>query len=798
MSDVYHIAVIGAGPGGLSAAAHAASLGVSHILLEKSPKVADTIQKYQKGKHVMAEPGILPLRSDVPFEQGTRENILEGWANSMTDLDVNIRFDSEVQGISGEAGQFTLTLRGGEAILCEHIVLGIGVQGNLRRLEIPGESAAIVQYGLDDPDEVEDEDIMVIGAGDAAIENAVALSGHNRVTIVNRRDEFARAKEGNIQLVEGAIESGALACEYSASPVSMTINDDSNSGEIVLACPDGDKPFAVNRIIARLGAVPQRALVESFGVEFPNPAADALPTLSSTYESSVPGLYIIGALAGYPLIKQAMNQGFEVVETILGNDVLPADHDLIAAKIGAVARERSVDETLSAIQQAIPIFSEVNPLLFRELMLDSDIHTPSAGEVIFEKDDYSNSFYSIFSGEVQIEISADLSVSAFTGQFFGELSLLSGRRRSATVRAGNECVVIETPRRTMNKLLSSVASAKRVLDETFILRTIQSRFAPSASIEDLLPIAQHAEIHEFRPGEALFLEGDEADSLHLVRSGSVAVLKTHNGEEVPLAYVAAGQHVGEMGLLGGHTRTATIRAAVRAQTVSVDADSFKQLLSLSPTLEQSLTAEMSERLRQNIKLEAHSEAGSMLDFLLNQGLGEATDVLLIDKALCVNCDNCEVACAATHDGTSRLDRQAGSVFAEIHVPTSCRHCEDPHCMKDCPPDAIKRSPGGEVYIGDNCIGCGNCEANCPYDVIQMAVPPETKRGFWTELLLGPSTAESSSAKASGAEPSIKKAVKCDMCKDLAGGPACVRACPTGAADRVSPQTFVELVMARSE
>ena len=798
MSDVYHIAVIGAGPGGLSAAAHAASLGVSHILLEKSPKVADTIQSYQKGKHVMAEPGILPLRSDVPFEQGTRENILEGWANSVTDLDVNISFDSEVQGISGEAGQFTLTLRGGETILCEHIVLGIGVQGNLRRLEIPGESAALVQYGLDDPDEVEDEDIMVIGAGDAAIENAVALSGHNRVTIVNRKDEFARAKEGNIQLIVGAIESGALACEYSASPVSMTTNDDNQSGEIVLACPDGDKPFTVNRVIARLGAIPQRALVESFGVDFPSSAPDALPTLSGTYESSVPGLYIIGALAGYPLIKQAMNQGFEVVETILGNDVLPADHELIAAKVAAITGERSVDDTLSAIQQAIPIFTEVNPLLFRELMLDSEIHTPSAGDVIFKKDDYSNSFYSVFAGEVQIEISTELTVSAFAGQFFGELSLLSGRRRSATVRAGPDCVVIETPRRTMNKLLSSVASAKRVLDETFILRTIQSRFAPSASIEDLLPIAQHAELHEFRPGEALFLEGDEADSLHLVRSGSVAVLKTHNGEEVPLAYVAAGQHVGEMGLLGGHTRTATIRAAVRAQTVSVDADSFKQLLKISPTLEQSLTAEMSERLRQNIKIEAQSEASTTLGFLLSQGLGEATDVLLIDKALCVNCDNCEVACAATHDGTSRLDRQAGSVFAEIHVPTSCRHCEDPHCMKDCPPDAIKRSPGGEVYIGDNCIGCGNCEANCPYDVIQMAVPPETKRGFWTELLLGPGAPAKSSAKAASTKPAIKKAVKCDMCKDLAGGPACVRACPTGAADRVSPQTFVELVMARSE
>ena len=40
--------------------------------------------------------------------------------------------------------------------------------------------------------------------------------------------------------------------------------------------------------------------------------------------------------------------------------------------------------------------------------------------------------------------------------------------------------------------------------------------------------------------------------------------------------------------------------------------------------------------------------------------------------------------------------------------------------------------------------------------------------------------------------SEKKAVKCDMCKDLSGGPACVRACPTGAAIRMSPSEFVTL------
>jgi Fe-S-cluster-containing hydrogenase component 2 len=193
-------------------------------------------------------------------------------------------------------------------------------------------------------------------------------------------------------------------------------------------------------------------------------------------------------------------------------------------------------------------------------------------------------------------------------------------------------------------------------------------------------------------------------------------------------------------------------------------------------------------------MEGESQSSDLISFLMRQGLGEATDVLLIDESLCVGCDNCEKACAETHGGTSRLDRAAGPTFAQVHVPTSCRHCEDPHCMKDCPPDAIRRSQNGEVYIRDNCIGCGNCEKNCPYGVIHMAVTPPEKPGLFAWLMFGmgdgPGEAACSVNKKTDAP---KKAVKCDMCKDLSGGPACVRACPTGAAIRVSPGSFVEFV-----
>jgi hypothetical protein len=44
-------------------------------------------------------------------------------------------------------------------------------------------------------------------------------------------------------------------------------------------------------------------------------------------------MYIVGALGGYPLIKQAMNQGYEVVEYILGNKVEPADEPLPARQV---------------------------------------------------------------------------------------------------------------------------------------------------------------------------------------------------------------------------------------------------------------------------------------------------------------------------------------------------------------------------------------------------------------------------------------------------------------------------------
>ena len=188
------VAIVGSGPAGLSAAARAAALGLSHVLIEKTGHLSDTIYKYQKGKHVMATPSNLVLRSDLDFDAGKREAVLGTWDEQTSGQQVNVMLNAEIAAITGERGNFALKTKQGAEVLAETVVLAIGTQGNPNLVRCPVGEGAVVQYQLDDPGEYIDEHIVVIGAGDAGIENAMGLAakavkpGLSVVTMGVRRD----------------------------------------------------------------------------------------------------------------------------------------------------------------------------------------------------------------------------------------------------------------------------------------------------------------------------------------------------------------------------------------------------------------------------------------------------------------------------------------------------------------------------------------------------------------------------------------------------------------------------------
>jgi thioredoxin reductase/Fe-S-cluster-containing dehydrogenase component/CRP-like cAMP-binding protein len=793
----FDLVIVGAGPGGLSAAAHASQQGMSHVLLEAGGAHANTIQQYQQHKHVMAEPSVLPLRSDMEFAAGRRESILESWERGIERASINIKYRSEVTSIRGSRGNFEVGVKSGEIVRGKHIILALGVQGHPRRVNVPGGDLPCVQYTLESAEALRGETIVVIGAGDAAIENAIALSRSNTVIVLNRSSGFPRAKDANAARITRAISAGRVKCFMHAEARSIHANNgragsavgaENTAGapyRMVISTQEGERALSCHRVIARLGAIPPRQLVESIGVRFLSSDADALPELSSTYESTVPGLYIIGALAGYPLIKQAMNQGYEVVEHLLGRAVAPADHDILREQFRVLRGGGDVERIVSQIHKGLPLFRDIQMLALRELLLVSRIITPTKGSVIFSKGDYASTIFNVLRGEVQLQVDGGAPMILRGGQLLGEMSLISGRPHEASAVAGADSILLETPHSAIKKLLRTEQSVRSYIDKVYALRALRVLLMPHAAPQTVHMLSKAVSLHRFTPGAEIFKEGDPIERFYLVRSGSVALSRRRGEQDTVVAYCAANSFLDALGCLSGESnRSLTAKAMVATEVLSIDHENFKLVLKADTRLAARMDAERTEQLTQYAHLQARPKAGNVFSYLMSHGLGEATSVLVIDETLCVGCDQCEKACAATHDGVSRLDRSAGPSLHSLHLPTSCRHCEHPHCMRDCPPSAIHRLPNGEVYIDDTCIGCGNCEENCPYGVIQMAA--KTPRTSLFDRLLRTKAPESA-----------KTAVKCDVCASLKGGPACVRACPTGAAIRIHAEDVLELARQRA-
>ena len=838
MSERFRIAIVGSGPAGLSAAAHAAKLGLSHVLLEKTGHLSDTIYKYQKGKHVMATPSQLVLRAGggLEFEAGKRENILGIWDRMTAEAKVNVRLNSEIKSIVGTgepildsiqkivtrkrdgtsetkelqrlAPPYKLTMTNGDTVIADTVILAIGTQGNPNLMGCPGGNSPHVQYQLDDPAEYNDEHIFVIGGGDAGIENALGLATDaaqgNIVTLVNRSAEFSTAKDANVKALLAARDAGRITI------MTETTTREIEPGWVVLDTRDGEVRARCDRMIARMGSAPPRGFVEACGVEFASSDRLAFPKLSAVFESTSPGIFVVGALAGYPLIKHCMNQGHDVVEFINGNTELkPADEPILEAKFRGLPAGRSVAQWLEYLRTNVSILEGMSALQMREFMLDSEARLYRAGEVIFERNTPGSSLFGVAEGEVLVEVNPtdrSITVPIGGGNIFGEVGLISGRRRGATVRAGKDSILVEISRSAALKLMSAVPAAAREVTRITTERSLLQIFKSGLNPADIVDVIASAKVETVRAGQTLIKEGDVGDDIFIIRSGSMIVERTISGKPVFLSYVPAGSYVGEMSVVDGGPRDITVRAAVKSDVIRLAGEAFRAVLLAKSELNTRLRDDMAVRTKLNNFIESKKDSfGGVVEmytgvanFLVDNGIGEATDVLLIDEKLCIGCDNCEKACADSHDGVSRLDREAGRTYAHLHVPTSCRHCEHPHCMADCPPNAIHRGQAGEVYIDDTCIGCGNCQRNCPYGVIRMDKVPPKKPWLVNWLLFGqgpgpgePDKKWSYKHAKKGVEMP-KKAIKCDMCMGQSGGPACVRSCPTGAAIRVSPEQFLSV------
>jgi len=307
---------------------------------------------------------------------------------------------------------------------------------------------------------------------------------------------------------------------------------------------------------------------------------------------------------------------------------------------------------------------------------------------------------------------------------------------------------------------------------------------PEEAVEDLLSKAQ---FRVLRPGAVVFREGDQPGDLHLVRTGFLRVARRFGSDERVLQYFREGDVFGAVALLFNQLQSATVSANTRSEIVTIPGAAVTALLERSPDLRRTLIAEPTKAEEVILQMgsaprpDPKDRATSMmmsLEGLVDRGVMQGHEVLLIDTSICTDCNNCVDACGRRH-GYSRIER-TGLQLGNMLFPSACRHCEDPVCLL-CSVNGIVREPDGEIRIvPDNCIGCGACAERCPYDNIQMHELAEHKEsGFLSKLFRR--------AEEPSAQDQLKQrlAVKCDLCAGY-DYYACVHACPVGAAMRVDP------------
>ena len=110
-----------------------------------------------------------------------------------------------------------------------------------------------------------------------------------------------------------------------------------------------------------------------------------------------------------------------------------------------------------------------------------------------------------------------------TGSIFGEVGLISGRRRGATVVAASDCICVEISRNAALKLQSQVPSARRAIERISTERQLLQMFGSGLTSDDVREVVDTAKIMPVRAGEAIITAGPDDKAIHVLRLGSLIV-----------------------------------------------------------------------------------------------------------------------------------------------------------------------------------------------------------------------------------------------------------------------------------
>lgn len=285
------VVIIGGGPAGMSTALWCEHLGLSVVLIEKEKQVGGQMAFIHN-----------PIQNYLGLEADNGSILTMHFARMLS----KTSYQTECELVRADLSTKTLSLADGVQVRPKAIVIATGVRR--RALGIPGENefygSGILRSGAGEKETTKGKVVLIVGGGDAAVENASILSDFaDKVIVIHRGDRLSARPELIKHLsakknIEVMLNSIALSIEGETSVSSVMVADTLSGGTRMV---DADA------VLIRIGVLPNSDLFR-----------DQLATDDSGYfkvgnygETEMPGIYAIGDVANplAPTISTAVGTG---------------------------------------------------------------------------------------------------------------------------------------------------------------------------------------------------------------------------------------------------------------------------------------------------------------------------------------------------------------------------------------------------------------------------------------------------------------------------------------------------------
>jgi thioredoxin reductase (NADPH) len=291
------VLIVGAGPAGLAAAIAATKGGLRYQVIEKGALV-NSLLHYPTEMVFFTTPelmeiGGLPFTS--PNDKPSRMEALRYYRRAADTYKLDVAFDETVEAIAPVAGGFTVDTRrlhrGPRTLRSRRVVLATGAYDFPNLIGVPGEDLPHVSHYFTSPHPFYRKQVVIVGGKNSAAEAALELyRAGAHATIVHRRAALGESIKYWVKPdIENRIKEGSVAARFSTSVIRITPTS------VVVERDGVQDELPADGVFLLTGYISDNRLLRIAGVEI-DPETCGPRHNPETFETNVPGLYVIGAM----------------------------------------------------------------------------------------------------------------------------------------------------------------------------------------------------------------------------------------------------------------------------------------------------------------------------------------------------------------------------------------------------------------------------------------------------------------------------------------------------------------------